>query len=199
MTVPQEFTLSDLIRLIHWYNLGYCVFGTVIGMIAFVFWIATIYVSIVLSALIPLPLPLPDGILPVLFLCVVTGTGWLNTSLFFNTQYDNDFPAIKKSLILLPMNPGCVIFPLIIFCAAPLLTVWGISIFRQCFSYNQSRILLALTLYQYLNNWNHWVPYPQFESQRQAIFLLYRLNLIRVSYRFGVLQVKQRKNILQQQ
>jgi hypothetical protein len=195
MTVPQEFTPSDLVRLIHRYNLGYCVFGTVVGMIAFVFWIVTIYVSIVLSALVPLPLQLPDGIMPVLFLCAVTGAGWLNTSLFFAVQYDNDFPAIKKSWIWLPMNSGCTMLPLMIFCAAPLLTMWGISIFRQCFSYNRSRILLAWTLYQYLNDWNNWVAYPQFESQRQAIFLLYRLNLVRVSYRFGVLQVKRRKYV----
>ncbi|MDR2439375.1 MAG: hypothetical protein LBE12_08410 [Planctomycetaceae bacterium] len=192
MTVPKEFTLSDLIWFIHRYNIGYCVFGAVIEMIAFVFWIATIYISIILSALIPLPLP--DGILPVLFLCVVTGTGWLNLSFFFMVQYDNHFPAIKKSLIWLPVNPGCVVFLLMVFCAAPFLTFWGISVFRQCFSYNRSRILLAWTLYQYLNHWNDWVPYPQFESQRQAIFLLYQLNLVRVSYRFGTLQVKQRND-----
>jgi hypothetical protein len=170
------------------------VFGTVVEMIAFVFWIATIYASIIISTLIPLPLLLPDGILPVLFLCVVTGTGWLNTSLFFIAQLDNNFPAIKKTLIWLPVNSGCLVFPLMIFCVAPLMTFWGISIFRQCFSYNRSRILLALALYQYLNNWNDWVPYPRFESQRQAIFLLYQLNLVRVSYRFGTLQVKRRKD-----
>jgi hypothetical protein len=95
-------------------------------------------------------------------------------------------------LIWIPVNPGWSTFPLMIFCAAPLLTCWGISIFCQCFSYNRSRILLACTLYNYLNEWNDWVPYPKFESQRQAIFLLYRLNLVRVSYRFGVLQVKRR-------
>ncbi|MDR3198189.1 MAG: hypothetical protein LBU34_10015 [Planctomycetaceae bacterium] len=195
MTIPKEFTLSDLIRFIHRYNFGYCVFGTVVGMIAFIFWIATIYASIILSALTPLPFQLPDGILAVLFLCVVTGAGWMNTPFFFIVQYDNEFPAIKKSLIWLPANSGWMVFPLMIFCAAPLLTFWGISIFRQCFSYDRSRIMLAWTLYQYLNNWNDWVPYPQFESQRQAIFLLYQLNLVRVSYRFGVLQVKRRNDI----
>jgi hypothetical protein len=194
MTVPKEFTPSDLTWFIHRYNFGCCVFGVVVEMIAFVFWIATIYASIIFSMLIPLPLQLPDGVLPVLFLCIVTGTGWLNISLFFIPQYDNEFPAIEKSFIWLPVNSGLVTLPFMIFCAAPLLTFWGISIFCQCFSYNQPRILLAWTLYQYLDRWNDWVPYPKFEKQRQAIFLLYRLNLVRISYRFGVLQVKRRND-----
>jgi hypothetical protein len=176
------------------------VFGIVVEIIAFIFWIATIYISIVLTGFltksIPLPYELPEWVLPMLFLCAVTGTGYFSTVLFFNTQYDNEFPAIVKSWIWIPVNSGWSTFPLMIFCAAPLLTCWGISIFCQCFSYNRSRILLAWTLYNYLNNLNdlnNWVPYPKFESQRQAIFLLYRLGLVRVSYRFGVLQVKRKK------
>jgi hypothetical protein len=177
-------------------------FGIVVEIIAFVFWIATIYVSILLAGLIPLARELPDWVLPILFLCGVTGIGYANITLFFNIQYDNDFPAIKKSVIWIPMNSGWSTFPLMILCAAPLWTYWGISIFGQCFSYNRSRILLARTLYNYLNDLNDlnddlnsWVPYPKFESQRQAIFLLYRLDLVRVSYRFGVLQVKRKKGI----
>ncbi|MDR0705731.1 MAG: hypothetical protein LBF88_12175 [Planctomycetaceae bacterium] len=199
MTVPQEFTPSDLIRFLHRYNFGYCVFGIVVEIIAFLFWIATIYGSILLNGWIPLTHELPDWLLPMFVLCAVTGIGYSNTALVFSIQYDNEFPAIKKSWIWIPMNSGWSTFLLMIFCAAPLLTCWGISIFCQCFSYNRSRILLAWTLYHYLNNLNNknhlnsWVPYPKFESQRQAIFLLYRLDLVRVSHRFGVLQVT-RKN-----
>ncbi|MDR0337118.1 MAG: hypothetical protein LBI18_08510 [Planctomycetaceae bacterium] len=196
MIVPQMFTKSDLVRLLHWYNLGYCAFGTIIVVIAFIFWLVTIYISMICSTLILLPFQFlggMDNVLPILLLCVVTGAGWFSFTLFFTGQYDNEFPAIKKSLIWFPVNPGYIMFPLMICCAAPLWTGWGISIFRQCFSYNRSRILLAWTLYCYLNDWNNWVAYPQFESQRQAIFLLYRLNLVRVSYRFGKLQVKRKK------
>jgi hypothetical protein len=196
MTTPQEFTRSDLVKFLHQYNFGYCVFGIVVEIIAFIFWIITIYASILLSGSIPLVQELPDWLLPMLFLCGVTGIGYSNTSRFFNIQYDNDFPAIRKSWIWIPMNSGWSTFPLMIFCAAPLLTCWGISIFCQCFSYNRSRILLAWTLYGYLNNLNDWVPYPKFESQRQAIFLLYRLNLVYVSNRFGVLQVKRKNGLV---
>jgi hypothetical protein len=168
------------------------VFGIIVEIIAFIFWIATIYISIFLTGLIPLPSELPDWLLPMLFLFGVTGIGCSNTSLFFNIRYDTDFPVIKKTLIWMPVHSGWSTFPLMIFCAAPLLTSWGISIFCQCFSYDRSRILLAWTLYNYLNEWNDWIPYPRFESQRQAIFLLYRLNLVYVSYRFGVLQVKRK-------
>jgi hypothetical protein len=193
MTVPQEFTPSDLIRLLHRYNFGCCVFGTVVGIIAFVFWIATIYASIRFVALIPLSMDSFDWVLPILLLCGITGIGLTNTSLFFTIQYDSDFPAIRKSLIWFPLSPDWITFPLMILCAAPLLTCWGISIFRQCASYNRARILLAWTLYLHLKDWNGWVPYPKFESQRQAILLLYRLNLVRVSRRFGILQVKCRE------
>jgi hypothetical protein len=191
MAIPQKLISSDLIRLIHRYNFGYCIFGTAVLITALALWIATVYVSIFFTGFITLPyFGSAEMVLSILFLCGIAGIGFSNTALFFAIRSDTDFPILRKTFTWSLAVPGWTTLLWTTLCIAPILTVWGITIFRQCFSYDSKRIGLACTLYVYLKDCGDWVPYPKFESQRQAVILLYHLGLVRISCRFGTLQIK---------
>lgn len=80
---------------------------------------------------------------------------------------------------------------------APALTLLGIRVIQRCFSFDRSRINLACRTYAYLDRWDDWAPYPKLFSQRRAVQLLYHMKLIRVSHRFGKLEIRIRRNVSQ--
>ncbi len=113
-----------------------------------------------------------------------------NRAAFFRQKPLLQAPSLRAPVDweLIPMSFGTLVFGLVV--AAPLLTGWAFSISRQRLSTRRTKLETACFLHDYLAKRNNWVPYPPFESQRQAIQVLETLEFVRVSRRFGRLQVR---------
>ena len=196
---------QKLKRLVHRYNLICILHGSILMTAALFAWIATVYATVIITVAVrsidtddilerlAAPWSYLDPISCLLVAFVVAFAVWIgffHTELFFTIQTDTDLRAARGVTTLHFLTPSWTTLALTIVCLAPILTWQALDAFRQYMTPNRSKVLLALTLYHYLHNWGDWVPYPKFESQRQAIILLARLGLVRVSRRFGKHQVK---------
>ena len=201
---PRELTPNDLARRIFQWNLKQCAWGTAVLVCASLFWALTAYGTLVLvTALRTLSKPewgppwseqdiLSRGLTVVILLGLVYlgCSGW--SPLFVREISDPRFSEAELPHWTLSAHWGGE-FLLAIPCIAPALTLLGLRILGRCFSWNRSRIHLACRTYVYLKQWNDWAPYPKLRSQRQAVALLYHLDLVRLSYRFGKLEIRARR------
>jgi hypothetical protein len=199
----EELTSADIVWLIRRYNFGRCLFGTIFLFFAFVFWFLTAYIMMDCLVVVVSPnefrnvwftpwqcLGIGERVFLSLFLIGIAIFERVNSSLFFANRHDENFPVIRPQSDLIFAVPSMATIPLLLLCLAPILTVLSFTTFRQCLSSPSEQRTLACSLHCYLKQKSEWVSYPKLESQRQAILLLYRLGLIRISHRFGSLQIK---------
>jgi len=202
-----EFTPNDLRRRILRWNLEQCAWGGVILAGSALLWGLTIYGTFMfVAALRTLPNPEfslltpwseSDAIsrgLSVFILLLFTWLGVSRRSPLFVLK--NSDPYVSG--IELPEwkfnDQGGTWFWLALPGLAPALTLFGLRILMRCFSVKRSRINLASRTCVYLKHLDEWVAFPKLLSQRQAVILLYHLNLIHISHRFGKLEIRFRRN-----
>lgn len=132
------------------------------------------------------------------FLAVVTpmvlligGIGLRFCDQFLVVRYDDRFPMLRCYIVWDFAPPSIERFIFSPLFLAPILTCWGLTIFRECLPINREMRNQAAVMYRHLAVQGDWISYPPLESQRQAVVLLYHLGLVRISRRFGRLQVKQ--------
>ena len=202
-SLPQKMTPRKLRWLIRRYNSGRILHGSCLLAAAAAFWMLTLYFIIVF---VKMALPeslavyrweMPWGSVNPVFMVIVGGllslivwVGFFHWELFFAVRTDPDLRAIRCVSTMEWLNPSWTTLFLSVVCLAPILTCLAAAVFRQRLTVGPARLYLAVTLFDYLDDWGDWVSYPKFESQRQAMILLVRLDLIRVSRRFGKHQVK---------
>lgn len=200
---PKTMTARTLERRIRRFN-GFCVLhGCVLSGFAVAFWCLTVYFIIVsitiarfgwnILAQWPEPWLYFDPVCWGLVATALAGIVWIgffHGELFFSVRVDPDLRAVRGVTELHWLPPSWWSFLLSVLCFAPILTRLAAAAFDERISINSQRLQLAVTIYHYLDDWGDWVPYPSFESQRQAVILLSRLGLARVSRRFGKHQVK---------
>ena len=200
-----ELTPDVLRRRIFRWNLEQCVWGGTILACSVLFWGLTIYVAFIIVAVLrklpnlefTLPIPwneqdvISQGLSVFVFLVVT----WLGVSrrstLFVAEDFDPYVTGIDLPEWKLNVQGGTE-FWFALPGLAPALTLFGFRILGRCFSWKRNRMNLACRTYAYLKHVDDWVAYPKLLSQRQAVILLYHLNLIYISHRFGKLEIRVR-------
>ena len=183
---PQNMTTGKLWWIILRHNVGCVLHGGALLAVAAVFWGAAGYFAWVIGHLLEFgPTPtLGAG------LAMIVWLGFFRSELFFSVQTDPDLPCVRGIRNRMLLQPSWGTLVLIFFCFAPILTIQAGDAFRLVCFPGRRNIAAALTLYRYLDDWGDWVAYPKLESHRRTVVLLARLGLVRVSRRFGQLQIK---------
>jgi len=200
-----ELTPKALRRRILRWNLEQCAWGGTILACSVLLWGPTVYITFILVAVLrrlpnlefssPMPWNEQDVIVRGLSVFVLLVVTWLGVSrrspLFVAEDFDPYVTGIDLPEWKLNVQGGTEFW-----CAlpglAPALTLFGLRIFGRCFSVKRSRINLACRTYAYLKHLDDWVAYPKLLSQRQAVILLYHMDLIHISHRFGKLEIRAR-------
>lgn len=199
---PESLTVPELRRRIRRYNSGYRLWGIVLLGLAVLFWLLTVATLAAVAAFFregPWLLPDRVGIVTIVAGCFLSAVLFrANRAVFFRRNRVFDAPALRGPVYweALPLSAGRLVFGILV--AAPLLTGLAVSVFRQRLSARPARLETACFVYNYLTATDSWIAYPPFESQRRAIQLLEALELVRVSRRFGRLQVKTLKKVVRQ-
>ena len=193
-------------RILRW-NLEQCAWGGTILAFSVPFWGLTIYVTFMFVAALrslpglefspPIPWNEQDVISQGLNLFVLLLVTWFGMSgklpLFVLKDSDPHFSKIDLPEWMLN-DQGGTEFWFALPGLAPALTLFGLRILGRCFSWRRSRINLACRTYASLQRLDNWIAYPKLLSQRQAVNLLYHLNLIHISCRFGNMEIRVRRN-----
>ncbi len=186
----QQLTVADLQWRVRCHNGGHWIRGGFALSLAVSLWLATLDSLEMLGGLLLFDRFHSMGVGSALL-------SWLfysNRAAFFQPKSALQAPALRNPVEWewRPISLGTLAFGLVV--AAPLMTGWACSILRSCCFFRRAEletlVETACFLRNYLAKRDSWAPYPVFESQRRAIQLLETLGLVRVSRRFGRLQVR---------
>jgi hypothetical protein len=193
LTKTQDITPIMLTNLVRRYNCSCWVFGAILLVIAAFFWVIAAYLSFLVFSYFHFTsslrhADLAAGVWVALYLGAVGAIGFSQQSLFFTVQPNWKLPALSGAIHIQPLS--VVSFLLLILCAAPIVTSFGLYRLRLRLRPDDREIILACSLLAHLKENKSWTSFPRLVSQRQSILLLNELHLIQISRRFGKLHVK---------
>lgn len=201
---PSEITPTQLVRSILRYNFGCGLFGAVVLLLSLGCWIGVFFLAVQTAAFFdPFQkisclsfLAGKEGeslsilIMVVSMIFLIGGVGLFSYDWFLVVRYDDRFPALHRRIVWEVAPQSIETRIVILICIAPILTCWGLVILKGVLPMDRNGLRQACAMYRHLAEWGDWKPYPRLESQRQAVILLFHLGLVRISRRFGRLEVK---------